>query len=48
MLVKTKSFVLMSRCATAKKISKKIVFSASGDFFSANDQWPISVKALLR
>ena len=25
-------FVLMSRCATAKKISKKVVFSASGDF----------------
>ena len=26
----------MIKCATAKKISKKIVFSASGDFFPAN------------
>ena len=37
----------MTRCATANKISKKVVFSASGDVFWANDQSPISVKALL-
>ena len=37
----------MSRCATAKKISKKVVFSASGDFFPANEQWHINVKAYL-
>ena len=32
----------MSRCATASTTSKEVVFLASGDFFSANDQWPIS------
>ena len=37
----------MCRCATEKKNPKKVIFLAFGDFFSANDQWPISVKALL-
>ena len=30
-----------------RKFLKKLFFSASCDFFSANDQWPISVKSLL-
>jgi len=39
----------MSRCVDVQqqKNSKIVVFLASGDFFLANDQWPISVKALL-
>ena len=42
-----KSCVSMCRCATEKKISKRVDISAFGDFFSANKQWTISVKALL-
>ena len=34
----------MSRCATEKKISKKVVFSASGDFFRLTINGPLVSK----
>jgi len=37
----------MSRCATAKKILKKVIFLASGDLFLLTNNGPLSVKSLL-
>ena len=37
----------MGRCASEKKISKKVIFPVSGDFVRLTNNGPLSVKALL-
>ena len=43
----TKKFRLDRQMCNREDNFEKSRFSAFGDFFSANEQWPISVKALL-